>query len=150
MDISMPLAATGLGVGEVARRAGVPISTLHFYEAQGLIESQRTSGNQRRYHRSVLRLIAVIKVAQRVGIPLAQIKDSIAQLPSGHVRAMNDWSALSKSWRAELDRRIALLSSLRDQLDSCIGCGCLSLADCPLRNPGDVAAGAGSGARAFD
>ncbi len=146
----MPLAATGLGVGEVARRAGVPISTLHFYEAQGLIESERTSGNQRRYHRSVLRLIAVIKVAQRVGIPLGQIRENLSHLPSGHLRNAADWSALSTDWREELDQRIALLVRLRDQLDSCIGCGCLSLTDCPLRNPSDVAAGFGSGARAFD
>lgn len=146
----MALAASDLSVGEVARRAGVPVSTLHFYEAQGLIESRRTRGNQRRYHRSVLRLIAVIKVAQRVGIPLGQIRENISHLPSGHLRNSADWSALSTDWRGELDQRIALLARLRDQLDSCIGCGCLSLIDCPLRNPNDTAAHSGAGARAFD
>ncbi|MCI4591918.1 redox-sensitive transcriptional activator SoxR [Sphingobium sp. BYY-5] len=145
----MVLAATNLTVGEVARRAGVPVSTLHFYEAQGLIESHRTSGNQRRYHRLVLRLIAIIKVAQRVGIPLAQIRDNIARLPSGHVRNAADWAALSSAWFTQLDHRIALLTRLRDQLDSCIGCGCLSLSDCPLRNPDDIAADIGTGAWAF-
>lgn len=146
----MALAASDLSVGDVARRAGVPVSTLHFYEAQGLIESQRSRGNQRRYHRLVLRLIAVIKVAQRVGIPLAQIRENIRQLPSGHLRNAADWSALSTQWHADLDQRIALLTKLRDQLDSCIGCGCLSLTDCPLRNPGDTAAEGGAGARAFE
>lgn len=144
------LAASDLTVGEVARRAGVPVSTLHFYEAQGLIESQRTRGNQRRYHRSVLRLIAVIKVAQRVGIPLGQIRENIGHLPSGHLRTVGDWTALSTDWRVELDERITLLTRLRDQLNSCIGCGCLSMTDCPLRNPDDAAADGGAGARAFD
>jgi len=146
----MPLAVSGLSVGDVTRRAGVPVSTLHFYEAQGLIESDRTRGNQRRYHRSVLRLIAMIKVAQRVGIPLAQIKANIAQLPSGHLRNAQDWATLSTAWRVELDQRIALMTRMRDQLDNCIGCGCLSLVDCPLRNPDDIAADNGAGARAFD
>nr|WP_218647339.1 redox-sensitive transcriptional activator SoxR [Sphingobium lactosutens] len=139
-----------MSVGDVARRAGVPVSTLHFYEAQGLIESERTGGNQRRYHRSVLRLIAVIKVAQRVGIPLAQIKEHLAGLPTGHLRIASDWSSLSSLWRAELDQRIEKLTHLRDQMASCIGCGCLSLADCPLRNPQDIAASGGAGARAFE
>lgn len=146
----MPLAAANLSVGDVARRAGVPASTLHFYEAQGLIESERTGGNQRRYHRSVLRLIAVIKIAQRVGIPLAHLKNHLSQLPSGHLRVAADWSTLSKIWRTELDQRIEYLTRLRDQMDSCIGCGCLSLSDCPLRNPGDMAGDRGGGARAFD
>ncbi|ALR19830.1 MULTISPECIES: redox-sensitive transcriptional activator SoxR [Sphingobium] len=139
-----------LSVGEVARRAGVPVSTLHFYEAQGLIESWRTRGNQRRYPRSVLRLIAIIRIAQRVGIPLAVIRERLAALPAGRPVTAQDWSALSANWRSDLDRRIALLTRLRDQLDGCIGCGCLSIADCPLRNPDDRAATIGPGARIAD
>lgn len=139
-----------LSVGDVARRAGVPVSTLHFYERQGLIASRRTAGNQRRYHRSVLRWIAVIKVAQRVGIPLADIRASMAHLPSDHPLTAGDWSRLSALWFAELNERIALLTRLRDRMGTCIACGCLSLADCPLRNPDDIAAEAGPGARAFD
>jgi len=139
-----------LSVGEVARRAGVPVSTLHFYEAQGLIRSRRTGGNQRRYPRSVLRLIAVIKVAQRTGIPLTQIKEKLATLPSHRPITVADWSALSSAWREELDLRIDLLTRLRDQLDSCIGCGCLSISDCPLRNPGDIAGRRGAGPRLLD
>ncbi len=139
-----------LSVGEVARRSGVPVSTLHFYEAQGLIESRRTSGNQRRYHRSILRLIAIIRIAQRVGIPLAAIRERLSTLPTGRPVTAADWSALSAGWRAELDQRIILLTRLRDQLDGCIGCGCLSISDCPLRNPDDRAAVFGPGARIAD
>jgi MerR family redox-sensitive transcriptional activator SoxR len=139
-----------LSVGEVARRAGVPVSTLHFYEAQGLIESRRTSGNQRRYPRTVLRLIAVIRVAQRTGIPLAQIKERLDRLPKNRPIAATDWTLLSSGWKIELDERITLLMRLRDQLTTCIGCGCLSATDCPLRNPGDIAAKKGPGARLFD
>ena len=139
-----------LTVGEVARRAGVAVSTLHFYEAQGLIESWRTSGNQRRYHRSVLRLIAVIRIAQRVGIPLADIKARLATKPHGKPVTTADWTELSRDWQRDLNERITLLIRLRDQLASCIGCGCLSIADCPLRNPGDLAANVGPGARIAD
>lgn len=142
--------AKELSVGEVARRAGVPVSTLHFYEAQGLIESRRTNGNQRRYPRTVLRLIAVIRVAQRTGIPLAQIKERLDRLPKNRPVTVADWAVLSGEWRTELDERITLLMRLRDQLTTCIGCGCLSATDCPLRNPGDIAATEGSGARLFD
>ena len=141
---------TELSVGEVARRAGVPVSTLHFYEAQGLIESRRTQGNQRRYVRSVLRLIAIIRVAQRAGVPLARIRARLDRLPRDRPVTTADWSMLSADWRAELDERIKLLSRLRDQMDSCIGCGCLSISECPLRNPEDIAGNYGAGARAFD
>ena len=141
---------TELSVGEVARRAGVPVSTLHFYEAQGLIESRRTKGNQRRYVRSVLRLIAIIRVAQRAGVPLARIRACLDRLPRDRPVTTADWSMLSADWRAELDERIKLLSRLRDQMDSCIGCGCLSISECPLRNPEDIAGNYGAGARAFD
>ena len=139
-----------LTVGEVARRAGVAVSTLHFYETQGLIESWRTSGNQRRYHRSVLRQIAVIRIAQRVGIPLADIRQRLSAVPSGRPITSADWTALSRDWHRDLDQRITLLTRLRDQLDSCIGCGCLSISDCPLRNPDDRAAAFGAGARIAD
>ena len=141
---------TELSVGEVARRAGVPVSTLHFYEAQGLIESRRTKGNQRRYVRSVLRLIAIIRVAQRAGVRLARIRARLDRLPRDRPVTTADWSMLSADWRAELDERIKLLSRLRDQMDSCIGCGCLSISECPLRNPEDIAGNYGAGARAFD
>lgn len=134
-----------LSVGQVAERSGVAVSTLHFYESKGLIGSTRNAGNQRRYHRAELRRIAVIKVAQRAGIPLAEIKDALASLPSDRPITARDWSKLSKQWKNELDERIARLTSLRDQLGDCIGCGCLSLDSCPLRNPGDVMANYGSG-----
>jgi MerR family redox-sensitive transcriptional activator SoxR len=146
----MAMSERELSVGEVARRAGVPVSTLHFYEAQGLIESRRTRGNQRRFPRAVLRLIAVIRVAQRTGIPLAQIRQRLDRLPRDRALTGDDWAALSAEWRAELDTRITLLTRLRDQLTGCIGCGCLSAQDCPLRNPEDIAASSGPGARLFD
>ena len=116
-----------LSVGEVAKRSGVAVSTLHFYETKGLIRSLRTGGNQRRYPRGVLRRVAVIKVAQRTGIPLASIQAALARLPEGRAPTAEDWADLSRAWRAELDERIRRLSQLRDQMDDCIGCGCLSL-----------------------
>lgn len=128
---------SGLTVGEVASRSGVAVSTLHFYETKGLIESERTRGNQRRYARPVLRRIAIIRIAQRAGLPLAEIKFNLDQLPTGIVAA-SDWTRLSAHWREMLDERIAGLLQLRDQLHGCIGCGCLSMKACPLRNPGDV------------
>jgi MerR family redox-sensitive transcriptional activator SoxR len=134
-----------LGVGELAERAGVAVSALHFYEAKGLIHSVRTSGNQRRYARSVLRRIAVIKVAQRVGLPLAEIARALNALPSGRTPTVADWRRLSAAWKQELEQRIKTLTQLRDQLDGCIGCGCLSLKACPLRNAQDELAQEGSG-----
>ncbi|PSJ42965.1 redox-sensitive transcriptional activator SoxR [Allosphingosinicella deserti] len=134
-----------LSVGEVAARSGVAVSTLHFYEAKGLIRGWRSSGNQRRYARDVLRRVAIIKVAQRTGIPLADIRDALASLPDGRTPNAADWRGLSERWREDLDRRIALLTDLRDKLDGCIGCGCLSVSACPLRNPGDVLSESGSG-----
>lgn len=139
-----------LSVGEVAARAGVAVSALHFYEREGLIESHRSAGNQRRYGRDVLRRVAVIKVAQRCGVPLKEIAAALALLPDGRTPTTEDWHRLSQAWRADLDRRIARLTRLRDHLDGCIGCGCLSVADCPLRNPHDVLAEAGPGARLLD
>ena len=136
-----------LSVGEVARRSGVAVSTLHFYEAKGLIGSLRTEGNQRRYPRGVLRRVAFIRVAQRVGIPLGEIAEALATLPAGRAPDRDDWARLSAAWRAELDQRIAQLKKLRDTLDDCIGCGCLSLDRCKLRNPGDKLSAQGPGAR---
>jgi MerR family redox-sensitive transcriptional activator SoxR len=139
-----------LTVGEVAKRSGVAVSTLHFYEAKGLIRSWRNAGNQRRYPREVLRRVAVIKVAQRTGIPLASIRSALATLPEGRTPNAEDWGRLSRCWREELDDRIARLTRLRDQLDGCIGCGCLSLGVCPLRNPWDKLAEEGAGPRLLD
>lgn len=139
-----------LTVGEVAERSGVAVSTLHFYEAKGLISSVRNSGNQRRFPRAELRRIAVIKVAQRAGISLAEIRDALSTLPSGRALSAKDWARLSKRWKHELEGRIARLEALRDQLGDCIGCGCLSLDSCPLRNPMDELAEEGPGPRLLD
>jgi MerR family transcriptional regulator, redox-sensitive transcriptional activator SoxR len=135
-----------LSVGDVAERSGVPVSTLHFYEAKGLIHSRRTGGNQRRYGRDVLRRVAIIKVAQRTGLSLAAIREALGTLPPDRVPGVADWRRLSESWRDELDERIARLERLRDRLEGCIGCGCLSLEHCPLRNPDDRLAQEGPGA----
>lgn len=139
-----------LTVGEVARRCGVAVSTLHFYERRGLIASTRSVGNQRRYRRDVVRRVAVIKTAQRVGIPLDEIGDALAMLPEGRAPTAADWAGLSAQWRAELDARITRMTQLRDALDGCIGCGCLSLAACPLRNPEDTLGANGPGPRRFE
>lgn len=135
-----------LSVGELAARSGVAVSALHFYERQGLLRSGRNAGNQRRYGRDVLRRVAVIRVAQRAGVPLAEIRAALDTLPDGRTPTRADWSRLSRHWRSALDARIAQLTALREQLDGCIGCGCLSLRQCPLRNPDDIAAGQGPGA----
>lgn len=135
-----------LTVGEVAKRSGVTVSAIHFYEAKGLIEGWRTAGNQRRYPRGVLRRIAIIRVAQRAGLPLALVKKHLDKIPSTPITAQ-EWHELSEKWRGLLDERITSLLQLRDQLDSCIGCGCLSLQDCPLRNPQDVLGHNGPGPR---
>jgi len=134
-----------LTVGEVARRSGVAVSTLHFYEAKGLISSARSAGNHRRYARDVLRRVAFIRVAQRVGIALADIEAALATLPVSAAPTRADWARLSAGWRAELDERMAQLKKLRDTLDDCIGCGCLSIDRCKLRNPLDTLAENGSG-----
>ena len=134
-----------LTVSEVARRSGVTVSTLHFYEAQGLIGSTRTAGNQRRYPRTVLRRVAFVRVAQRVGISLAEIGAALATLPDSAAPTREDWARLSASWRADLDERLAQLQKLRDTLDDCIGCGCLSIDRCKLRNPLDRLGAEGQG-----
>ncbi|QHI98665.1 redox-sensitive transcriptional activator SoxR [Xylophilus rhododendri] len=142
---SRPTASERLTVGEAAARSGLSVSALHFYESRGLIDSERNAGNQRRYPRAVLRRLAVIKVAQRMGLPLQAIADALARLPVGRNPTRADWRRMSTAWRAELDERIHTLTQLRSQLDGCIGCGCLSLKVCPLRNAGDVLAGEGPG-----
>jgi MerR family transcriptional regulator, redox-sensitive transcriptional activator SoxR len=136
-----------LTVGQLAKRSGVAVSALHYYEARGLIRSTRSSGNQRRYARQVLRRIAVIKAAQRVGVPLAGIHEALKALPADRAPTAAEWRRLSSRWRAELDERIASLTLLRKRLDECIGCGCLSLGDCWLRNPWDRLGAKGPGAR---
>lgn len=141
---------SALSVGEVAARSGVAVSTLHFYESAGLIRSWRNQGNQRRYAREVLRRVAVIRVAQRAGISLACIRNALETLPNQRTPTSEDWKKLSARWRADLDDRIARLTRLRDQLDGCIGCGCLSLGVCPLYNPADKLGKLGPGPQILD
>jgi MerR family redox-sensitive transcriptional activator SoxR len=133
--------------GELSVRAGVAVSALHFYEREGLIESRRTTGNQRRYHRDVLRRVAFIRVSQSLGISLARIRGALDGLPDDKVATKADWARLSSHWRSDLDARIDQLERLRDQLDGCIGCGCLSLKSCALYNPADELGANGPGAR---
>ncbi len=126
-------------------RSGVAVSALHFYEREGLISSRRTGGNQRRYTRETLRRVAFIRMSQRLGIPLARIRDALATLPSDRTPTSKDWALLSAGWREDLDERIVALQKLRDNLSGCIGCGCLSLKTCALTNPGDTLAEHGPG-----
>ncbi|MFT4201399.1 redox-sensitive transcriptional activator SoxR [Gordonia sp. (in: high G+C Gram-positive bacteria)] len=126
-----------LTVGELSARSGAAVSALHFYEREGLITARRTSGNQRRYRRDTLRRVALIRIAQRVGIPLAEIRDALDRLPAGRTPTRTDWEKLSAGWRADLDDRIHRLQQLRDDFTGCIGCGCLSLERCTLANPHD-------------
>lgn len=139
-----------LTVGEVAKRSGVAISTLHYYESEGLIQSWRNDGNQRRYAREVLRRVAVIRVAQRAGVALAAIREALRTLPDGRTPTTEDWTRLSMAWRGDLNDRIARLIRLRDQLNGCIGCGCLSLGVCPLYNPADKLGKLGPGPQILD
>ena len=134
-----------LSVGELAERSGVAVSAIHFYETKGLLTSWRNALNQRRYARAALRRVAIIKVAQRLGIPLASIKAALDALPKGRTPSDRDWRKLSARWQSDLDERIATLTRLRDQLNGCIGCGCLSMNACPLRNPADKLAAQGAG-----
>ncbi|MEM0912743.1 MAG: redox-sensitive transcriptional activator SoxR [Pseudomonadota bacterium] len=126
-----------LTVGQVAKRCGVKVSTLHFYEQKGLIQSSRNQGNQRRYKRETLRRISVIKAAQKMGIDLATIKETFASLPNNRTPDSEDWEQLAAGWQEELNLRIAYLERLRDYLGGCIGCGCLSMKRCPLYNSED-------------
>ncbi|PKG98510.1 redox-sensitive transcriptional activator SoxR [Paraglaciecola sp. MB-3u-78] len=134
-----------LSVGYVARRSGVKVSTLHFYEQKGLIRSWRNQGNQRRYKRDVLRRISVIKAAQKLGISLSSIHQTFLDMPNGRTPDKKDWAQLSMRWQQQLDQQITALTKLRDSLDGCIGCGCLSMQSCPIYNPDDVLEGEGPG-----
>src|SRR5487761_1470652 len=136
-----------LSIGEVAERTGVAPSALRFYESEGLVHPVRTSVGQRRYPRSALRRIAFVRVAQRVGLRLEEIRGALATLPQSRTPTKNDWARLSASWRPRVDEQIAVLQRLRDELTSCIGCGCLSLRSCGLYNPDDRAAALGPGPR---
>jgi MerR family redox-sensitive transcriptional activator SoxR len=150
MSKPVPESIRRLSVGEVAQRSGVAVSTLHFYETKGLISSVRNSGNQRRYTPDVLRYIAVIKVAQRAGIPLDEIQEALGPYEPGQRLTAAQWKVVASKWRANLDVRITRLQRLRDEMTSCIGCGCLSMKDCPLRNPEDVLGQEGPGARILE
>jgi MerR family transcriptional regulator, redox-sensitive transcriptional activator SoxR len=138
---------TELAIGEVSGRSGLAVSAIRFYEDKGLIVSTRTAGGQRRFRRDVLRRLAFIQAAQRVGLTLEEIGGALGALPADQGPTGSQWRDLSESWRPLLDERITLLTALRDQLDHCIGCGCLSLDRCRLSNPGDRAARLGPGAR---
>ncbi|SOH93442.1 MerR family transcriptional regulator, redox-sensitive transcriptional activator SoxR [Monaibacterium marinum] len=139
-----------LSVGQLSKRSGLPVSTLHYYEAEGLIAANRTAANHRRYPRAVLRRVAIIKAAQRLGLPLSAIRQAMATLPDGRTPNARDWEAMSQIWRDELNERIARLTVLRDDLGRCIGCGCLSVDRCPLINDGDKLGDEGAGPRTLD
>jgi MerR family redox-sensitive transcriptional activator SoxR len=138
---------SGLSIGALAQRAGVATSAVRFYEAQGLLRGSRTEGNQRRYAKETLRRVAFIRIAQGVGLSLDEIRAALATLPEQRTPTPADWARLSRAWKPLIEARIAALAALRDQLDSCIGCGCLSLKTCKLYNPADSAARLGSGPR---
>jgi MerR family transcriptional regulator, redox-sensitive transcriptional activator SoxR len=135
-----------LTIGEIATRSGVAASAIRFYESQGLIASERTSGNQRRYERAVLRRIALIQAGKAAGIPLDDIRAALDTLPAQRTPTRRDWERFSRRWRDDLDGRIATLQAIRDRMTTCIGCGCLSIDKCELLNPDDEAAGKGGGA----
>ncbi|NUU25664.1 MAG: redox-sensitive transcriptional activator SoxR [Streptomycetaceae bacterium] len=139
--------AAELTVGQLAARSGAPITTLHFYEKRGLIHSRRTTGNQRRYPRDTLRRVAFIRVAQDLGIPLRVIAAALEGLPQGRTPTREDWAELSRRWHTELDERIQQMTRLRDNLADCIGCGCLSIDRCILRNRDDTLGTEGTGPR---
>jgi MerR family transcriptional regulator, redox-sensitive transcriptional activator SoxR len=136
-----------LTIGELAQRSGFATSAVRFYDREGLVPAERTSGNQRRYPRSALRRLAFIRAAQNIGVPLSEIREALAVLPETRTPTKADWARLSRHWRARLEAQIAGLEALRDKLDGCIGCGCLSMQRCALYNPGDIAAARGPGAR---
>lgn len=141
------MAKSFLSVGDVARRSGLPVSTLHFYERKGLIASERNAANHRLYRREVLRRVSVIKVAQSAGVPLSDIANVFSNLPPGAALDTSDWARISEDWHDDLTRRIELLTALRDKMAKCIGCGCLSVKTCPLYNEDDHLAEEGPGAR---
>ncbi len=139
--------AARLTIGELAARSGAATSALRFYEAKGLLSSERTAGGHRVYPRSTLRRVAFVRAAQRVGLTLEEIRTALDKLPSARTPTTDDWTRLSRSWQSRLDQRIVELQRLRDELGECIGCGCLSLKTCSLYNPGDQAAALGTGPR---
>ena len=134
-------------IGEIAERTGVATSALRFYEEHGLIRSERNRSGHRRYHADVMRRVSFIRTAQHVGLSLAEISEALASLPDERTPTAKDWDRLASSWRPRLDEQIALLTRMRDQLDECIGCGCLSLSSCGLWNPNDIAGELGTGPR---
>ena len=136
-----------LTVGELAQRSGVATSALRFYESKGLLQARRIAGNQRRFHRSSLRRIGVIRAAQAVGLTLADVEEALATLPQERAPSRSDWQRISEQWQSDLEQRIAELLRLREKLTGCIGCGCLSLETCGLFNVDDSAASVGAGAR---
>jgi MerR family redox-sensitive transcriptional activator SoxR len=136
-----------LSIGDVSERTGVAPSALRFYEAEGMIRSERSTGNQRRYQREVIRRVSFIKVAQGVGLSLDEIRRALASLPNSRTPTEDDWSRLAAAWRPRIDAQIRLLERLRDRLDGCIGCGCLSLRHCHLLNPADAVGEHGPGPR---
>lgn len=136
-----------LSIGELARRTGLAVSAIRFYEEKGLVEPIRTSGNQRRFLRSDIRRLSFILIAQRLGLSLEEISEELRRLPRGRTPTSFDWWRIGESIRESIDRRIAMLERVRDNLDGCIGCGCLSLKTCKLYNPDDEAAAGGPGPR---
>lgn len=140
---------TWLKPGQVAERAGVAVSALHYYEGLGLIQSRRTAGNRREYRRDTLRVLAFIRAAQRVGVSLDQVKEALEKLPRENLPTKRDWARISREWRDALTERIEYLTALRDRFSDCIGCGCLSLKSCPYSNPNDILGLDGQGARRF-
>jgi MerR family redox-sensitive transcriptional activator SoxR len=142
--------ALQLTIGQVSQRTGVATSALRYWESLGLIASVRTTGNQRRYERAMIRRVSFIRAAQRVGLTLDEIRDALATLPDSRTPTARDWAKLSAAWRSRLDEQIRRIEVLRDRLDGCIGCGCLSLTSCALNNPGDELAAAGPGPHRLD
>jgi MerR family redox-sensitive transcriptional activator SoxR len=138
---------TELTIGALSERTGVATSALRYYEAEGLIHASRSAGGQRRYHRDTLRRVSFVRVAQQVGLTLEEIRQALASLPDNRTPTQKDWAKLSASWRPRLDAQIAMMERLRDRLDGCIGCGCLSLSFCRILNPDDSAAQRGPGPR---
>ncbi len=142
----MPEQKNHLTVGDVARRSGLAVSAIHFYERKGLIFADRTGGNQRRYGRDVLRRLALIRAAQEVGLPLSDVAEALSALPQKRTPTPEDWRQIATRWAEKLDQRIRILQGLRHDLDGCIGCGCLSLQRCQLVNPADRLGDEGTGA----
>ncbi len=136
-----------LSVGDIAKRSGIAVSAIHFYESKGLLRSNRNKGNQRRFHRRELRILGYIKVAQKIGLTINEIKEAFKAIENKDNLTQSDWKKLGKSWDKVLTQRLELIQRMKSQLGLCIGCGCLSLADCPLRNPNDDLGIEGSGPR---